>query len=86
MIHYINSERFTIERVKEIIAQNMQLALSEDAIKRIEKCRAYLDNKMETQKEPIYGVTTGFGSLCNISVSKQELSQLQKNLALLLKL
>ena len=82
MIHYINSERFTIERVKEIIAQNMQLALSEDAVKRIEKCRAYLDNKMETQKEPIYGVTTGFGSLCNISVSKQELSQLQKNLVM----
>lgn len=82
MIHYINSERFTIERVKEIIAQNMQLALSEDAIKRIEKCRAYLDNKMETQKEPIYGVTTGFGSLCNISVSKEELSQLQKNLVM----
>ena len=82
MIHYINSERLTIERVKEIIAQNMQLALSEDATKRIEKCRAYLDNKMETQKEPIYGVTTGFGSLCNISVSKQELSQLQKNLVM----
>ena len=82
MIHYINSERFTIERVKEIIAQNMQLALSEDAVKRIEKCRAYLDNKMETQKEPIYGVTTGFGSLCNISVSKEELSQLQKNLVM----
>ena len=82
MIHYINSEHFTIERVKEIIAQNMQLALSEDAVKRIEKCRAYLDNKMETQKEPIYGVTTGFGSLCNISVSKQELSQLQKNLVM----
>ena len=82
MIHYINSERLTIERVKEIITQNMQLALSEDATKRIEKCRAYLDNKMETQKEPIYGVTTGFGSLCNISVSKQELSQLQKNLVM----
>ena len=82
MILYINSEHFTIERVKEIIAQNMQLALSEDAVKRIEKCRAYLDNKMETQKEPIYGVTTGFGSLCNISVSKQELSQLQKNLVM----
>ena len=82
MIHYINSERLTIERVKEIIDSNMQLALSEDATKRIEKCRAYLDNKMETQKEPIYGVTTGFGSLCNISVSKQELSQLQKNLVM----
>ncbi len=82
MIHYISSERFTIDRVKEIITQNMQLALSKDAIERIEKCRAYLDHKMESQKEPIYGITTGFGSLCNISVSKQDLSQLQKNLVM----
>ena len=37
---------------------------------------------MESQKEPIYGITTGFGSLCNISISKGELSQLQKNLVM----
>ena len=37
---------------------------------------------METQKEPIYGITTGFGSLCNISISKEQLSQLQKNLVM----
>ena len=37
---------------------------------------------MENQKEPIYGVTTGFGSLCNISISKEQLSQLQKNLVM----
>ncbi len=37
---------------------------------------------MEDQKEPIYGITTGFGSLCNISVGKDELAQLQKNLVM----
>jgi histidine ammonia-lyase len=82
MVHYISSERLTLERVKEIIDKKMTLALSETAIVRIQKCRAYLDKKMETQKEPIYGVTTGFGSLCNISISKEELSQLQKNLVM----
>ena len=59
-----------------------KIALSPEARKRIQDCRDYLDRKMETQKEPIYGVTTGFGSLCNISVGKEELSQLQKNLVM----
>ena len=35
---------------------------------------------MQDTERPIYGVTTGFGSLCNISVDKENLSQLQKNL------
>ena len=82
MIHYISPDRLTLERVKEIIDKKMTLALSETAIVRIQKCRAYIDKKMETQKEPIYGVTTGFGSLCNISISKEELIQLQKNLVM----
>ena len=82
MIHKISSERLTLQRVKEIIDNGMKLELSQDAIDRIEKCRNYLDRKMENQKEPIYGVTTGFGSLCNISVSREELSQLQKNLVM----
>lgn len=82
MVHYISSERLTLERVKEIIDKKMTLALSDDAITRIEKCRNYINKKMETQKEPIYGVTTGFGSLCNISISKEQLSQLQKNLVM----
>ena len=82
MVHYISPERLTLERVKEIIDNKMTLALSDEAIARIEKCRNYLNKKMETQKEPIYGVTTGFGSLCNISISKEQLSQLQKNLVM----
>lgn len=58
------------------------MALSKESKALIIKCRDYLDKKMETQKEPIYGVTTGFGSLCNISVGRDELSALQKNLVM----
>lgn len=82
MTHFISSEGLTLKKIEEIINNKMDIALSEDAVARITKCRDYLNNKMETQKEPIYGVTTGFGSLCNISISKEELSQLQKNLVM----
>ena len=82
MIHHISAEYLTVDRVREILENNIKIDLSEDAKKRIVRCREYLDNKMETQKEPIYGITTGFGSLCNISIDKDQLSQLQKNLVM----
>ena len=82
MIHYISSEWLTIERLEEIFDNKYQIALSDDAIKRILHCRSYLDEKMKNQKEPIYGITTGFGSLCNISIDRKQLSQLQKNLVM----
>ncbi len=75
-------EKLTLAKIQEIIDKKMTLALGDEAKRRIEKCRAYLNHKMESQKEPIYGVTTGFGSLCNISISKEQLSQLQKNLVM----
>ena len=80
MIHHISAERLTIARVEEILTKGYKLALSNDAKQRINHCREYLDRKMEDVAHPIYGVTTGFGSLCNISVDKENQSQLQKNL------
>ena len=80
--HYISTETLTFEEVNRIISENYKLALSEDAIRRIQKCRDYLDKKMENQSTPIYGVTTGFGSLCDHNISKEDLSKLQKNLVM----
>ena len=82
MIHYITAEHLTIARVEEILTKGYKLALSDDAKQRINHCREYLDKKMEDVGRPIYGVTTGFGSLCNISIDKENLSQLQKNLVM----
>lgn len=81
-IHYISSEHLTIDRVEQIVEKGMKLALSDDARHRIVRCREYLDKKMSTQTEPIYGITTGFGSLCDISIDLEQLSQLQKNLVM----
>ena len=79
-IHHISAEHLTIERIGEIIKNGYKLALSDDARKRIIRCREYLDEKIASQTEPVYGVTTGFGSLCKVSISKEQLSQLQVNL------
>ena len=81
-IHHISAERLTLGRVRAIIENRIPLALSEDARQRIIRCRSYLDEKMERNAQPIYGITTGFGSLCNISVGKEDLATLQKNLVM----
>lgn len=80
MTHLISSDHLSLEQVRKIIDEKYTIALSDDAKCRIEKCRCYLDDKMDRQSEPIYGITTGFGSLCNITISNDELSQLQYNL------
>lgn len=79
-VHNINSERISLNIIEEIICGGFKLELSDDAKKRINHCRNYLDQKVKSTDKPIYGITTGFGSLCNTVVSYDELEQLQENL------
>lgn len=78
--HYISSEVLSLRKLASIHFENKKIALSEEAVANIEKCRAYLDNKMLNHSKPIYGINTGFGSLYNIKISNENLSQLQENL------
>ena len=71
-----------MDEVRTLLDSRCMLHLGKEAKDRIAKCRNYLDERMKNQKAPIYGVTTGFGSLCNVSVDKDQLSQLQKNLVM----
>ena len=79
-IHYISTDVLSLEAIQEIIYQHKTLELSEEARVNIQKCRDYLDAKMEANETPIYGINTGFGSLCNIKISNENLSKLQENL------
>jgi histidine ammonia-lyase len=79
-IHYISTEVLSLEIIQEIISQNKALELSDEAKINIQKCRDFLDTKMASHSEPIYGINTGFGSLCNVKISKENLSKLQENL------
>ncbi len=80
-VFYISPEPLTLEQLEELLAfPSIRVELSAEAEARIQKCRDYLDRKMETESSPIYGITTGFGSLCNRSISREELTTLQENL------
>lgn len=80
--HHLSSERLTIAGLKEILDSGKPVALSEELRRRIVRCREYLDRKIKDSDQPVYGITTGFGSLCDISVGGDELSQLQRNLVM----
>lgn len=54
-------------------------ALPADAFARITTNRNYLDDILK-QGNTYYGINTGFGSLCNVRIADDELSQLQENL------
>ena len=74
----IDQKLHSLQDVELLLKKDSKIVLGEEAVARIRKCREYLDNRMMTQKEPIYGITTGFGSLCNVSVGADDLSALQK--------
>ena len=60
----------------------MTLQLSEESTEAIIKCRQFLDRKMADTDNPVYGISTGFGSLCNVTIPEEDLSQLQYNLVI----
>lgn len=78
----IDQKVHSLLETEELLREDTKIVLGEEACERIVKCREYLDNRMKRQKEPIYGITTGFGSLCNVSVGEDQLSRLQKNLVM----
>ncbi|MBR5103320.1 MAG: histidine ammonia-lyase [Bacteroidales bacterium] len=82
MDHIISNKRLTIEMAGALLEPGSKLTLSNDSKEAILKCRRYLDSKMEDIGRPVYGVTTGFGSLCNITIPAEDLSQLQHNLVM----
>ena len=82
MTHTISNKRLTVEKIHEIISKGKQISLSKDSEAAVIKCRQFLDSKMGDIGRPVYGVTTGFGSLCNITVPAEDLSRLQHNLVM----
>ena len=77
-----NTEHLSLERLHQIMVGGEKLSLSPGAVEAIQKCRRYLDEKMADLDRPVYGITTGFGSLYNVTIPPEDLSQLQHNLVM----
>ena len=59
---------------------SVEITLYETDRKNISASRKFLEEKSALSIAPIYGVNTGFGSLCSIEVGTEDLGSLQTNL------
>ena len=78
--HKIGSGDFGLNEIKKILDGNHRIKLSKTQVKIVNDSRAYLDKKINSSDDPIYGVNTGFGSLHNIKIDSKQLNKLQENL------
>ena len=79
---YEITNQLLFDDIIAIIKLKKQLKLSTVVKKKITTCRDYLDKKMSGNDVVIYGINTGFGSLCNTKISNEDLEKLQQNLLL----
>jgi len=82
MAFEIKRGNISLNSIKALISSGDKISLSVDLQQSVIDCRTYLEHAVEISDKPIYGVNTGFGSLCNASISKEEISELQVNLVL----
>ena len=80
--HEITPDELGFARIRQIMEESLQIKLSERSAGLVNKCREYLEERLEKTQEPLYGINTGFGSLYDRLISKEDLGILQKNLVL----
>ena len=76
----ITKNHISLDDLRAIIEESKHVALGDDCKEAVLKCRAYLDKAVAQKGELIYGINTGFGSLCNTAIDEDQLGQLQVNL------
>jgi len=75
----LNGQSLTIEDVEKVARYNEKVEIAPEALKRIKKCRAMLDKKIEA-KEIMYGVNTGIGEFSEIVLDDEQVKQFQRYL------
>ena len=81
-IHSIDSKPLDLNTIHEILSEGKKLQLSASAMTKIDQCRHYLDKKIASISQPIYGINTGFGALHNVKIKGENLQKLQENLVM----
>lgn len=79
-MHLISPDPLTYDQIAGLMSSRKKIGLSAESTRQIQKCRDYLEEKIGHSDERFYGINTGFGSLCNVQVGKEELEALQTNL------
>ncbi len=82
----LGDQNLTINEVVSVARHNTLVCLTnrEDTLQRVQASCDYITNAVENA-QPIYGVTTGFGGMAHIAISREEATELQTNLIWFLK-
>ncbi len=73
----IDGHNLTIEQVVRVARANEPVELHPEAKKRIEKCRALLEDKIQ-KREIMYGVNTGIGELSEVVLTPEQVEKYQR--------
>lgn len=78
-IFYYGESKLTVRISLAICHSDLQTDISSQCRSRIKKSRAVI-KKLLKKRQKVYGINTGFGSLCDIQIAPKQLKILQNNL------
>ena len=76
----ISSGTIDINHAMAASSFDSKVYLTEESMAKVKQCRDYLDDRLGRADELLYGINTGFGSLCNVKVEKSAYGAHQKRL------
>ncbi|POZ89213.1 MULTISPECIES: histidine ammonia-lyase [Petrotoga] len=76
---YIDGEHLSLEDVINVARHYYEVTIENSVLDNIENSRKVVEKFAEKEKV-VYGVTTGFGELCNVFISNDKTEKLQRNL------
>ena len=74
---YIDGEHLSLENIVDVARNYFEVDIDNSVLPKIENSRNLVDKFVEEERV-IYGITTGFGALCKVVISKESLKLYKK--------
>jgi len=75
----LDKEHVTIDEIVDIARENVPVHVSAQGKARVDRARSLI-SRWVGEKRVIYGITTGFGALSDVTIPTDDISQLQENI------
>lgn len=75
----LNGNQLTLEDAVSVVRNGSAVRISSEAKAKVKAARQHIDTAVR-EKKVIYGVTTGFGAFSDVTISRAQGKQLQKNI------
>ncbi len=77
---FIEGENLAIEDIIDVARFGKKVELSPNAVEKVQRCRAWVDELVEEGKLTVYGLNTGFGSLAEVTIPYDKIETLSRNM------